>query len=72
MIVRELIRLLRKCPQDAIVMYDIENSIHNGDLNIVQDANEIETEMRLSVEDVFVGHGTLKGFVWLSDERLED
>lgn len=71
--VYELIELLQKCPdQGALVMFDIEPSIKNGDLIIVENAIEEETEKHFSIEDVLVGTGTAKGFVYLSDEVLTD
>lgn len=71
--VYELIELLQKCPnQGALVMFDIEPSIKNGDLQIIEDAIGEETEKHLGVEDVLIGHGTQKGFVYLADEVLTD
>lgn len=71
--VYELIELLQKCPdQGALVMFDIEPSIKNGDLIIVENAIEEETEKHFSIEDVLVGAGTAKGFVYLADEVLTD
>ena len=71
--VYELIELLQTCPdQGALVMFDIEPSIKNGDLIIVENAIEEETEKHFSVEDVLVGTGTAKGFVYLADEVLTD
>lgn len=71
--VYELIEMLQKCPdQGAFVMYDIEPSIKNGDLIIVENAIEEETVKHFSVEDVLVGTGTIKGYVFLADEVLTD
>lgn len=60
MIVKELVELLKKCNPNDIVMYDAENAIKNGELQ--------DEEKHLSVDDVLVGKGTLKGFIYLSSE----
>ncbi len=60
----ELINELKKCNQNDIVMYDAENSIYNGDFS--------EGETHTGVEEVLIGYGTSRGFVYLSDERIED
>ena len=60
----ELIKELEKCNPNDIVMYDAENSIYNGDFS--------EGETCTGVEDVLIGYGTVKGFVFLTDERIED
>lgn len=70
--VKQLIELLNRCPQDAIVMYDIEPCIKNGDLIIVENAIEENTETHFGIDDVLIGSGTLKGFVYLADEVLTD
>lgn len=70
--VYELIEMLQNCPQDAIVMYDLEPAIKNKDLVLVEDANEEETLKHLGVDDVLVGYGALTGFVYLADEVLTD
>ena len=55
MIVSELIKTLQRCPQDAIVMYEMN------------ELNEDE-EKHYGIEDVLVGSGTLEGFVFLAEE----
>lgn len=55
MIVSELIKILQRCPQDAIVMYE------------VNEINEDE-EKHYPIDDVLVGSGTIKGFVFLAEE----
>lgn len=70
----ELIELLQRCPnQNASVMYDMKNALENRDLVISHYAvEEEETENHFSVEDVLVGTGTLKGFVFLAEDELTD
>ena len=69
----ELIELLQKCPdQNANVMFDIEPSIKNGDVEIIEYAIEEETQKHFSINDVLIGTGTLKGFVFIADEVLTD
>ena len=71
--VYELTELLQKSPdQGALVMFDIEPSIKNGDVDIIENAIEEETTKCFSINDVLVGTGTLKGFVFLADEVLTD
>lgn len=55
MIVSELMEILQRCPQDAIVMYQFEK-ISESD------------EPHFPIDDVLVGSGTLKGFVFLAEE----
>ena len=71
--VSELIKLLNKCPQDAFVMYDMENSLWNETIKIVHDnKNDTPyTEMQFPVEDALVCSGTLRGFVFLTADRID-
>ena len=55
MIVSELMEILQRCPQDAIVMYQFEK-VSKSD------------EPHFPIDDVLVGSGTLKGFVFLAEE----
>lgn len=59
--VSELILLLEKCPKDWIVMYDAENALKNGSLT---------DENNIGVDDVLMGCGTERGFVFLSEDSL--
>ena len=72
--VYELIDLLKKCNPDDFVMYDMKNSIANENL-IIRKNDRFDslytTEKQFSVDDVFVGSGTLKGFVYLREDRQE-
>lgn len=73
MTVAELIKLLNKCPQDARVMYNIENELWNETIRIVRD-DKYDTpywENDFSVDDALVGSGTLKGFVYLIADRTD-
>ena len=73
MTVAELIKLLKRCPQDALVMYDIENELWNETIRIVRDDkyDTPYTEMHFSIDDALVCSGTLKGFVYLTADRLD-
>jgi hypothetical protein len=71
----ELIKELKKCPQDSIVMYNFENSYDN-EVNGVEnnygfDVLAEHREFEMGIDDVLVGSGTLKGFVFLT-ENLTD
>lgn len=55
MVVSKLIEILKRCPQDAIVMYQFEK---------VTDSDA----PHFPIDDVLVGSGTLKGFVFLAEE----
>lgn len=73
MTVAELIKLLNRCPQDAQVMYDIENELWNETIRIVRD-DKYDTpywENAFSVDDALVCSGTLKGFVYLIADRID-
>ena len=70
MIVSELITLLEKCPKDWIVMMDVENSLKNESLTILDGLGEEIGEFEFGVDDVLVGGGTSKGFVFLSEDLL--
>ena len=73
MTVAELKKLLKRCPQDAIGMYDIENELWNKTIRIVHDDKHDTpyTEMHFSVDDVLVCSGSLKGFVYLAEDRID-
>lgn len=61
--VKELIAELQKCNPEDLVFFDLYNSIQN---------NETQTfeELHFSVDDVFIGRGTERGFVYLSEEEI--
>lgn len=73
MTVSELIKLLKKCPQDAIVMYDIENEKWNQTIKIVFDDRYqgLYPENHFSIDDALICSGTLKGFVYLIADRID-
>lgn len=75
MTVAELIKELKKCPKDALVIYNFENSYTNevngnqNDYGFDQEAGHREFDM--CVDEVLVGAGTLRGFVFLREELLD-
>ena len=70
--VHELIELLKRCPQDAIVMYDFENAFTNDeDERIFGFEREPRpSEFSMSVDDVKIGCGTSRGFVYLTEDLI--
>lgn len=64
MLVKELIELLQMCDPNDIVMFDAENSLKNRTLLY-------DGENDFSVDDVLVGGGTLKHFVFLREDLDE-
>ena len=72
--VSELIEMLQKCPQDSIVMYDIENELMNEQVKIVFDDKYegLYPEHHFSIDDALVCSGTMKGFVYLIADLLEE
>ena len=70
--VKELIEELKKCNPDDIVMYNFENAFTNDNFERMHDFQERnECEFDCAVEDVAIGLGTLKGFVFLRESLLE-
>ena len=65
MTVKELINELEKCNPDDIVMYDPENAIKNENGGTSQEIVEV-----YGIDDVLIGSGTIKGFVYLVEELL--
>ena len=63
MTVKELINELKKCNPDDIVMYDPENAIKNKNGGTLQEIVE-----DYGIDDVHIGGGTTKGFVFLVEE----
>ena len=73
--VRNLIEILQKCNPDGIVIYDAGNAYKNYDLQVLCFAPEEhdENEMQeFGVDDVLIGSGTLRGFVFLTEDKLEE
>lgn len=70
--VSELIELLQKCPKDWLVMYDSETHCMNESITMVDDAGEVTEEYSMDIEDVLIGGGTTRGFVYLTAEPLEE
>lgn len=62
MTVIQLIQELRLCPDNYIVMFDVEQSMENGSLG--------EAETALPVDEVQIGTGTERGFVYLTEEPM--
>ena len=64
MTVKELINDLQQCNPDDIVLYDmrnmLENKLANGD-----------DELTADVDEVLIGYGITKGFVYLQEEKYE-
>lgn len=65
MTVKDLINELEKCNPDDIVMYDPENAIKNEN-----DGTSPEFVEDYGIDDVLIGWGTTKGFVYLAEELL--
>lgn len=70
MVVSELISLLEKCPKDWIVMMDVENSLKNEDIIMKYDTGEDVGEFEFGIDNVLIGGGTTKGFVFISEGLL--
>ena len=62
--VKELIAELQKCNPEDLVFFDLYNSIQNNEIPT------FEQELHFSVDDVFIGRGTERGFVYLSEEEI--
>ena len=79
MTVSELITELKKCNPNDLVMYNFENAFSNdeyernyGDMDKRYGENRDKiTEWDMSVDDVLIGSGTIRGFVFLTEELLE-
>ena len=65
MTVKELMTELKKCSPADIVMYDPENAIKNENGGVSP-----ETVENYCIDDVLIGSGTAKGFVYLTEELL--
>ena len=74
MTVAELIEELKKCPQDSIVMYNFENAFTNDEAERLYgfDTQAEHREFDMGVDDVLMGSGTLRGFVFLTEELLKE
>ena len=68
MTVKDLINELEKCNPDDIVIYDPENAIKNENVENVGISPEFVEHY--GVDDVLIGSGTLKGFVYLVEELV--
>lgn len=66
MTVKELINKLKKCNPDDIVMYDETNTLKN--MAYVTEGTLKQEELHNPIDDVYIGIGTLKGFVYLSEK----
>lgn len=72
MTVKELIAQLQKCDPDDIVMYSIENSLWNEDYTIFDAARKEVCEYDFGIDDILIGGGTTKGFVFLTEDLLDE
>ena len=64
--VKELIELLEKVPnKNDTVMFDPVGGFRNEGI-------EGKDGVRFSIDDVLVGYGSLRGFVYLTEEELKD
>jgi hypothetical protein len=70
--VKELIELLQKCNPEDIVMYDASNAMWNEHQGVWCSDPEGSMEATYGVDDVLIGSGTLRGFVYLTEDKLED
>ena len=71
--VKELIEELKKCNPDDIVMYNFENAFTNDNFERMHDLQERnECEFDCAIDDVAIASGTLKGFVFLREDLLEE
>ena len=68
--VKELIELLKRCPQDDVVLYDMENSLKNESYVTRNDNGENIIKTIMGIDDVSIGSGTRKGFVYLVEEKI--
>lgn len=70
--VHELIELLKKCPQDAIVGYHMENAFTNDEDERLYgfDREKRPSEFYMGIDDVLIGHGTSRGFVYLTEDLI--
>lgn len=68
--VKELIELLKRCSQDDVVLYDMENSLKNESYVMRNDNGEKIIETTMGIDDVLIGSGTQKGFVYLVEGKL--
>lgn len=69
--VKELIELLKMCPQDDVVLYDMENSLKNESYVTQNDNGENIIETIMGIDDVLIGSGTRKGCVYLVEKKYE-
>ena len=66
MIVYDLIELLQRVPdKNSIVMFDPSGGFKNEGIEGYDD-------LHFSIDDVLVGTGTNKGFVYLTEDELTD
>ena len=69
--VKDLIELLKLCPQDDVVLYDMENSLKNESYVTQSDNGENIIETIMGIDDVLIGSGTLNGSVYLVEKKYE-
>lgn len=71
--VSELIEILKRCPQDWIVMYDANQECLNESMVLMDSIDMVPNdEYAMSVDDVLVGSGTTEGFCFLSADPIPE
>lgn len=68
--VKELIHLLQKCDPEAVVVYDAENAFENDPALDFSGAIGEESPL-FGIDNVLIGSGTIKGFVYLIEDLIE-
>lgn len=82
--VKDLIEELKKCNPEDTVYYDFENAFTN-EVNcstypelypnlkeLKEDLDERLVIFTMGVDDVLIGSGTLKGYVYLTEDLIEE
>ena len=77
MTVAELISELQKCDPEDIVVYNFFNAFKNDNFDRVCEMRdgsftEDATDYDCTIDEVYVGGGTNKGFVFLVEKLLEE
>lgn len=67
--VYELIEQLQKCNPADFVMYDATAAFDNDGLTAFDDMGNEYKDRSFPVDDVLVGHGTIRGIVYLAEDK---